>query len=201
MRFLLLGIILLALGAAALTDDNEQVTGQGGRLLRYSSTQLRAEPSEEEMNAYLQARDRQLSGASLPAVLQAARQALQKLGYTRVEVDADYGLIQAKKNEPLVSHARQVLRGVLKIKVPLPAKPDHQSTALLLSLRPGSQPHDVLLRARIEQTVWDSSGNSRTMLDSDHAAYQQLFEQLDAALNARVRQIKHPASHSGCGVF
>lgn len=99
-----------------------------------------------------------------------------------MDVDADYGVIRAEKDETLISEARQALRGLLKLKFPLPGKPDHQTTEVLLTLRLGSQPRQMLLRANIRQTIWDSNGNSRTLLCSDQAVYRQLFDQLNDAL-------------------
>ncbi|WP_046166676.1 hypothetical protein [Chromobacterium vaccinii] len=166
----------------AWAADNEQMQGQGGRVLRYSSTQVRVEPTSEDVRNYLQARDARLEGASVAAALQAGRKAFERLGYKRVDADADYGVIRAEKDETLVNEARQVLRGLLKLKFPLPGKPDHQTTEVLLTLKPGGQPRQVLLRANIRQTVWDSNGNSRTLLCSDQAVYRQLFDQLSDAL-------------------
>ena len=174
-------LLPLAFCLAARAADNEQIQGQGGRVLRYSSTQVRVEPSSEDVRNYLQARDARLEGTSA-AALQAGRKAFERLGYKRVDVDADYGVIRAEKDETLISEARQVLRGLLKLKFPLPGKPDHQTAEVLLTLKPGSQARQVLLRANIRQTVWDSNGNSRTLLCSDQAAYRQLFAQLSAAL-------------------
>ncbi|AUH50917.1 hypothetical protein CXB49_08880 [Chromobacterium sp. ATCC 53434] len=162
--------------------NTEHVQGHGGRLLRYSSTQLRVQPSPDEMRDYQQARDARLEDASAPMALQAGRRALERLGYKQVDVDADYGLIRAEKDEVLVSEGRQMLRGLLRWKLPLPGRPDHQTTEVLLTLKPGEQPRQMLLRANIRQIVWDSNGNSRTLLCSDPAVYRQLFEQLNDAL-------------------
>ncbi|MBP4049601.1 hypothetical protein J9978_08825 [Chromobacterium violaceum] len=178
----ILCLLPLTFCLAAWAADNEQIQGQGGRILRYSSTQVRVEPSADDVRSYLQARDARLEGASVAAALQAGRKALERLGYGRVDVDADYGVIRAEKDEKLISEARQVLRGLLKLKFPLPGKPDHQTTEVLLTLKPGTQPRQVLLRANIRQTVWDSNGNSRALLCSDPAVYRQLFDQLSDAL-------------------
>ncbi|WP_434627274.1 hypothetical protein [Chromobacterium sp. CV08] len=163
--------------------DTEHIQGQGGRILRYSSTQMRVKPSDDELSNYLQARDARLEDASAPMALQAGREALERLGYKQVDVDADYGVIRAEKDEVLISGTRQMLRGLLRWKLPLPGKPDHQTTEVLLTLKPGGQPRQVLLRANVRQIVWDSNGNSRTLLCSDPAVYRQLFDTLNDALS------------------
>ncbi|POZ61838.1 hypothetical protein [Chromobacterium alticapitis] len=185
MRRLAILILLSSLCQTALADDKETVQGQGGRVLRYSSTQVRVAPSPEDMRNYLQARDARLDGAGAAMALQAGRKALEQLGYKQIEVDTDYSVIRAEKDETLVSEARQTLRGLLKLKFPLPGKPDHQTTEVLLTLRPGPQPGQLLLRTRIRQTVWDSNGNSRTLLCSDPAIYRQLYEKLASALDGQ----------------
>ncbi|POB00523.1 hypothetical protein C2134_01200 [Chromobacterium sinusclupearum] len=185
MRRIVMFYLLAALSAHSLAADNEQVQGQGGNILRYSSTQLRIEPSAQENQSYLQVRDTRLEGATTASALQAGRKALEALGYNRIEVDADYGLIRAEKDEVLISQSRQILRGILKLKFPLPGKPDHQTTETLLTLRPGGQAGQVLLRAHIRQTIWDSNGNSRTKLCSDQAVYRQLYDKMNSALSGR----------------
>ena len=177
--------LLLTLPLASYAHAAEQVQGQGGRLLHYSSTQTRSDLNHEEQNHYRNHRDHQFNGANLAAVLQAAQQALRHHGYSQIEAEPDYHVIRALKHEQLVSRGRQVLRGILKLKLPMPGKPDHQSTELLLMLRPGSQSQQVLARARLETTVWDSNGNSHTRLDSDPDDYRQLYSHIDAALRGR----------------
>ncbi|AXE31865.1 hypothetical protein DK842_19360 [Chromobacterium phragmitis] len=185
MRVIFWLCLSLAFCAGARAAENEQVQGQGGRVLHYSSTQVRVEPSAEEMRRYLQVRDLRLESASAAEALQAGKQALEKMGYGRVELDPEYGVIRAEKDEVLISQARQVLRGLLKLKFPLPGKPDHQTTELLLTLRPGGQARQLMLRAQIRQTIWDSNGNSRTLLCSDQAYYRQFYDQLAAMLEGR----------------
>ncbi|UTH73613.1 hypothetical protein [Chromobacterium sp. IIBBL 290-4] len=183
-RYLFFGLLCLS-SQSVFAGDNETVQGQGGRVLNYSSTQIRVEPSAEDIRNYQQARDRVLDGASLSAALQAGRRALQQLGYNRVDIDAEFGVIRAEKDEVLISQARQVLRGLLKLKFPLPGKPDHQTTELLLTLRNGAQARQIWLRAQMRQTIWDSNGNSRTLLLSDPASYGQVYDKLTAALNGQ----------------
>lgn len=197
MRHPLAICLALSLPAGALASNQESIQGQGGRILSYSSTQIRVEPTAEEMQRYLQVRDSKIQNASPAAALNAARQALEQMGYKRVDVDADFGIIRAEKDEVLVSQARQVLRGLLKLKFPLPGKPDHQTTELTLALRASPQPRQLQLRAHIRQTIWDSNGNSRTLLCSDQASYRQFFDTLRQAL-ANPAQRCAPGAQSGC---
>lgn len=161
----------------------QQVTGSGGHHLRYSSTQVTAGLTADQQKAFEQARDHSYPAADLDQVLTAAAAWLSQEGYGQVQVDREFHTIEARHDETLVSHAREVLRGVIKARgVPVPAKPDHQSTEVLLvaQLPPGS--HGVELRTRFRRTVWDSAGDSKTSIVSDATVYRDFYTGIGARL-------------------
>lgn len=179
---LCLGLAGVAVHAA---DDTSVKTGEGGRLLRYSSTQRWVELSPEERQSYERLRDHPLpAAASLDAGVQACRRALEALGYGSVEADAEFGLVLAYRHESLIGDARKSLRGLWMLKLPMPAKPDHQSTEIRISLRRPDADPGLQLRARIVSTVWDSHGDASTRIDADAAHYQELFRHIEQALAA-----------------
>ncbi|HTD05547.1 MAG TPA: hypothetical protein VK751_17225, partial [Undibacterium sp.] len=97
----------------------------------------------------------------------------------------DTGLVEGGRSEVLVSKSRELLRGVLSAKIGLlPAKPDHQYTAALVSARRSANGSGVTLRVRFDNTVWDSSGNSKTKTVVAREAYDSFFSHIEEALNA-----------------
>lgn len=154
----------------------QQVTGSGGHHLRYSSTQVTTGLTANEQKAFEQERDHGYPAADIDQVLTAAAAWLTQQGYGQVQVDREFHTIEARHDETLVSHSRELLRGVIKARgVPVPAKPDHQSTEVLLiaRLQPGS--HGVELRTRFRRTVWDSAGDSKTSIVSDTTVYRDFY--------------------------
>jgi hypothetical protein len=174
------GILLaaLSLSGATCAADKEQVVGEGGRILRYSSTQVRVELDTAETASYQNARDFYWRGVSVAQALRAGGQALAAMGYGRLEEDADFSLLRAERHEKLVSTSREVLRGLLKMKMGLPGKPDHQSIEALVTLRPAAGGQGVWLRARFQRTIWDSNGDSRTKQVSEPELYRDFFARL-----------------------
>lgn len=170
----------LSLSAAVCAADKEQVVGDGGRILRYSSTQVRVELDAAENAAYQNARDFYWRGATVAQALRAGGKALAAMGYGRLEEDADFSLLRAERHEKLVSTSREVLRGLLKMKMGLPGKPDHQSLEALITLRPAAGGQGVWLRARFQRTIWDSNGDSRTKPVSEAEVYRDFFARLGA---------------------
>ena len=169
-------ITLIAPARAA--DDKEQTTGEGGRFLRYSSTQKRVELTPQERQSYEQNRDRIFRNASVPQLLDASRAVLTELGYADVELDGDFNQVQAELRENLIGDSRKLLRGLWKSKLWMPAKPDHQTTEAMVVMVPVNHLHDVAVRIRFRQTVWDSNGDSRTRVLSEAEAYQAFFSRL-----------------------
>jgi hypothetical protein len=184
---LLMALLPLACWAQTSADqqsDQQVVTGSGGHHLRYSSTQVTIEPTAQEEKAFEQARDHSYPVADMDKVLSAAAAVLTKQGYGQVQVDREFHLIQARYDQTLVSHAHEVLRGVIKARgVPLPARPDHQSTEVLLiaAIQPGT--HAVALRTRFQRTVWDSQGDSKTTTVTDPAVYGDFYAGIGSRLS------------------
>jgi hypothetical protein len=165
-------------------QPEQQVTGSGGHHLRYSSTQVTIEQTPQEQKAFEQARDHSYPAADVDKVLTAAAAELAKQGYGQVVVDREFHLIEARHDETLVSHAREVLRGVATARgLPLPARPDHQSTEVLLVAMPQPGGHAVELRTRFRKTVWDSKGDSKTSTLSDPAVYRDFYTDIGSRLS------------------
>ena len=180
----LLALATCTVGAAIAQDaakPEEQVTGSGGRFLRYSTKQVSVELSGEERQTLARVRDRRYAAAPDP-VLDAIVASLVQQGYVATSVDREFRLVEARHDEVLVSKGRETLRGLLKSKMALPGKPDHQQTEALIMLMPAADGHGVLARARFRQTVWDSNGDSRTAVLSDPAIYEQFYTALGSRL-------------------
>ncbi len=182
-------LCLAALAGAGCAAPNAQAQkdGEGGRFLRYSSSQTWIEPTAQERDVFERERDHTVQRSSLATALRASQSALETLGYARVEADPDFNLVQGVHNEPLISKERETLRAVLKSKMGLPGKPDHQSTEAFVALRPGRVPGEVVVRARFKTTVWDSNGDARSMLVTDAPPYQAFFAKLDNTLGVASR--------------
>lgn len=163
--------------------DDEQVTGSGGKLLRYSSSQVAVDLSEQERADLNRLRD-QVFQQSSAAVLAAAAAELKTLGYGTVAVDPDFHLIEGQHDQALVSKGREILRGILKSKMGLPGKPDHKSTQALIVVKPLAADAGVKVRVRFRSTTWDSNGDSRTKTDTDAAMYEEFFSGLKKALQS-----------------
>ena len=177
--------LLLTAGAASAQDtkSTEDVTGNGGHLLRYSSKQVNVELTTAQRSAWLHARDQDYPIAQLDKVLDAIAATLAQQGYATPELDSQFHMVQARHDEVLVSKGREILRGVLKSKMPLPGRPDHQSTEALVVLTTSPDGHGVQARTQFRSTVWDSNGDSRTMVVSDPAVYRTFYSGVNAQLN------------------
>lgn len=183
--------VVATLGACATPDPNERVTGAGGTAVKYSSRQVSVDLTGSERNALAAMRDHDLPGASRAQALAAVASALKASGYAPVTVDADTALIEGGRSEVLVPKWREVLRGVLKTRTGmLPAKPDHQYTAALVSVRPAADGQGVVVRARFDNTVWDSNGDARTKTVLARDAYDGFFARVDAALHGSVAPLQ-----------
>lgn len=168
----------VAFAGSACSQDapkpDEQVTGSGGRLLHYSSTQVDVGLTEQDKQTYQRVRDHRYDTRLDPA-LDAVLATLREQGYEATTVDREFHLIEARHDEVLISKGREILRGVLKSKMSLPGKPDHQTTEALVLLMPATDGHGVQARTRFRRTVWDSNGDARTSVLSDAATYERFY--------------------------
>lgn len=179
--------VVVMLGACKAPDPNERVTGSGGTTVKYSSRQVSVDLTDSERTALAAMRDRSFPGATREKVLTAVAAALKSGGYAPVTVDTDTALVEAGRSEVLVPKWREVLRGVLKTRIGmLPAKPDHQYTAALVSVRAAEGGRGVVVRARFDNTVWDSNGDARTKTVLAREDYDAFFGKVGEALNGAV---------------
>ncbi|ASL47381.1 hypothetical protein bAD24_III08295 [Burkholderia sp. AD24] len=175
--------VVASVGACSTPDPNQRVTGSGGTLVKYSSAQVSVDLTETERNALAGMRDHHFADASSERVLTAVAAALKANGYAPVTVEADTALVEGGRSEVLVQKWREVVRGVLKSRLgALPAKPDHQYTTALVSVRPAVSGPGVIVRARFDKTVWDSNGDARTKTVLAREDYEAFFTRVDAAL-------------------
>ncbi|WP_246216378.1 hypothetical protein [Paraburkholderia agricolaris] len=176
--------VFALLGACKAPDPNERVTGSGGTAVKYSSRQVSVDLTDSERTALAAMRDRGFPGATREKALTAVASALKSSGYAPVTVETDTALVEAGRSEVLVPKWREVLRGVLKTRIGmLPAKPDHQYTAALVSVRPAESGQGVVVRARFDNTVWDSNGDARTKTVLAREEYEAFFGKVGEALN------------------
>nr|WKF62076.1 hypothetical protein HUO10_006608 [Paraburkholderia busanensis] len=183
--------VIATLGACSTPDPNERVTGSGGSLVKYSSAQVSVDLTDSERAALAGMRDHAVMGVSRDQVLTAVGAALKESGYAPVNVDTDTALVEGSRSEVLVEKWRQVMRGVLKARLGMmPAKPDHQYTSALVSVRSAPNGKGVIVRARFDNTVWDSNGDARTKTVIARADYDAFFEKIDAALRGGTASIQ-----------
>ena len=172
----------LMLSACSGAKPEQEVTGTGGTLVKYSSSQVLIHLTQDERSALARYDEREFPGAVPSSALNAVCQALTASGYESLNTEADTGLVEAGRSEVLVPKSRQLLRGLLATKIGvLPAKPDHQYTAALVSIRPAGHA-GVLIRVRLKNTVWDSKGDAKTMTVVAREAYDSLFSRIQDAL-------------------
>jgi hypothetical protein len=173
-------LLLLALGACAGHADNERVTGSGGTVLRYSSTQKTVDLTPQQREALAPLQDRYYPGMDGAAALAQAAAALQQMQFAPVRQQAAAGLVEGELDTPLVSKGREILRGVLKQRLGfLPKKPDHQSTRALVAVRTGLAA-GTLVHLELEDTVWDARGDSVTATDTTAQRYQEFFDRFES---------------------
>ena len=170
---LLLGLALLS-GCAH--DDDARVTGSGGKHLHFSSTQKVVDLTPEQRAALVSLQDRYYQGLRADAAVASAAAALRQMKFEPVLEQPLPALVEGESDGVLVSHGREILRGVAKAKgLPLPAKPDHQSTRALVAVREGTAA-GTLVHVEFETTVWDSAGNSRSTMPTTPELYQAFFD-------------------------
>ncbi|MGS0894837.1 hypothetical protein ACVBGC_20225 [Burkholderia stagnalis] len=178
------GLFAVLTGCAAKPDTERQI-GSGGSLVRYSSSQTEVDLTESEQQMLRMLGDRRYAGATRARTLDAVAGVLRAQGYAPVTVDRDAGLIEAGRSGTLIPKWRQLLRGALKMRLGgLPAKPDHERVAAVVTVRPA---HDddargAIVRARFDRTVWDSNGDSRMKTVVEPEYYQTFFVALDKAM-------------------
>ncbi|MFM0591459.1 MULTISPECIES: hypothetical protein [Paraburkholderia] len=183
--------VVASLAACSTPDPNQRVTGSGGTLVKYSSAQVSVDLTATERNALAGMRDRSFVGASSERALTAVAAALKASGYAPVTVEADTALVEGGRSEVLVQKWRELVRGVLKARLGgLPAKPDHQYTAALVSVRPAVSGPGVIVRARFDNTVWDSNGDARTKTVLAREDYDAFFTKVDAALRGNAAPLR-----------
>jgi hypothetical protein len=174
-------LLLLALCACASRDDDARTTGSGGSLARYSSTQKTVDLTPQQRAALLPLQDHYYPGLDGDAALAQAAAALRQMQFKPVQERLDAALVEGELDTSLVSRSHEILRGVLKQKLPfLPKKPDHQSTRALVAVRPGLAA-GTLVHLELEDTVWDSNGDSVTTEVTAAQRYQDFFGRLGAA--------------------
>jgi hypothetical protein len=193
MRDLLRGSVVLAIAGALVfvagcangakdQDANERVTGSGGKMVRYSSRQVTVDLTPAEQSELNQVRERGFPDATPAHALQAVAAALKASGYAPVTTDTPAAIVEGGRSEVLIAKWREVLRGVLKSKVGmLPAKPDHQYTTALVSVRADGQ-GGATVRARFDNTVWDSNGDSQSKTVIAPSMYDDFFKLVSRAL-------------------
>ncbi|PCE29856.1 hypothetical protein BZL54_23900 [Burkholderia ubonensis subsp. mesacidophila] len=177
------GLFAVLTGCAAQPATERQI-GSGGSLVRYSSSQTEVDLTEAEQQALRMLSDRRYAGATQAHALDVVADVLRAQGYAPVTVERDTGLVEAGRSDTLLPKWRQLLRGAVKARIGfLPAKPDHERVAAIVTVRETST-RDMVVRARFNRTVWDSNGDSRTKTVVEPAFYQTFFEEVDKAMCA-----------------
>ncbi|KML58171.1 hypothetical protein VL15_13215 [Burkholderia cepacia] len=177
--------LFAALTGCATKPDNERQIGNGGSLVRYSSSQTEVDLTDTEQQTLRMLSDRRYADATQARTLDAVAGVLRAQGYAPVTVDRDSGLVEAGRSDALIPKWRQLLRGALKARIGmLPTKPDHERVAAIVTVRAGREAHVAIVRARFDRTVWDSAGDSRTKTVMEPGYYQAFFTEVDKAMCA-----------------
>lgn len=173
------------MSACANQNPNERVTGTGGGMIRYSSRQVTVDLTPAERETLEKVRNHGFAHATPARTIEAAAEALKAEGYAPVTSDAESGIVEGGRSKVLIPKWHEVLRGALKQKFgALPAKPDHQYTAALVSVRADGH-GGAELRARFENTVYDSNGDSKTKTLIDSASYDDFCKLVGDALDGK----------------
>lgn len=177
--------LLLSLAACSTPNPQERVTGSGGTVVKYSSRQTTVDLTAGERSTFAAIRDRDFPNASVAQTLRAVETTLTASGYGPLTTENDTGLVQGGRSEVLIPKWRAVLRGVLKTRVGLlPAKPDHQYTTALVTVRASAMGPGVAVRVRFDNTLWDSGGDSQTKIVLAKDAYDHFFARVKHDLDA-----------------
>lgn len=175
--------LFAALTGCATKPANERQIGNGGSLVRYSSSQTEVDLTDTEQQTLRMLSDRRYADATQARMLDAVAGALRAQGYAPVTVERDSGLVEAGRSDALIPKWRQLLRGALKARIGmLPTKPDHERVAAIVTVRAGQDAHVAIVRARFDRTVWDSAGDSRTKTVMEPEYYQAFFTEVDKAM-------------------
>ncbi|WP_254608563.1 hypothetical protein [Burkholderia lata] len=175
--------LFAALTGCATKPENERQIGNGGSLVRYSSSQTEVDLTDTEQQTLRMLSDRRYADATQARMLDAVAGVLRAQGYAPVTVDRDSGLVEAGRSDTLIPKWRQLLRGALKARIGmLPTKPDHERVAAIVTVRAGRDAHGAIVRARFDRTVWDSAGDSRTKTVMEPEYYQAFFTEVDKAM-------------------
>ncbi|RKP48468.1 hypothetical protein D7S89_12800 [Trinickia fusca] len=172
------------LGACASPPKNERETGNGGTLVRYSSSQVAVDLTDAEQQSLRAMRDHAYANVTRDRTMDAVAKVLGDLGFAPVSVDRDSGLVEAEHNATLVPKWRQLLRGALKSYTSIfPAKADHERVAAIVTVRAGDDGGATIVRTRFDGTVWDSNGDSRTKTLLQPELYDDFFSKVSKALS------------------
>ena len=172
-------LLLMTALAGCAHDDDARTTGSGGKHLHYSSTQKVVGLTAEQRAALGALQDRYYPGLGADGAVARAATALRQMKFDPVLEQPVPALVEGEADGTVVSHGREILRGVAKAKgLPLPAKPDHQSTRALVAVRAGMAA-GTLVHVEFETTVWDSAGNSRSTTPTTPELYQAFFENFE----------------------
>ncbi|MBN3788406.1 hypothetical protein [Burkholderia sp. Ac-20353] len=177
--------LFAALTGCAAQPETERQIGSGGSLVRYSSSQTEVDLTDAERQTLRMLTDRRYAGESQAHALDAVAGVLRAQGYAPVTVDRDTGLVEAGRSDTLLPKWRQLLRGAVKARIGwIPAKPDHERVAAVVTVREMLASRETVVRARFDRTVWDSNGDSRTKTVVEPAYYQAFFDEVDKAMCA-----------------
>lgn len=173
--------LTFAAGCSLMRDKNpnERTTGDGGKLLRVSSTQVTVDPNASELATLARVQDRTFTQPGNDRLLAASTAALKDMGFDPVKADAQTALVEGQLDRVLKERWRASIRALFKSRgVPLSAKPDHESVFALVAVRPNAA-GGMLVRARFNVTIWDSNGDSRTTTVTDAEMYDRFFKRVN----------------------
>lgn len=184
-QYFLVFAMSLTLAACASKNPYERKTGDGGNLLRHSSSQSRIDLNPQEQAQFAQIRSQIYSHNLASDWVGLAQKSMKLLEFTAIQIDPVLMHVEAEKNSNVISSWRQIGRALWKTKLPLPAKPDHTQIKALVTIQPRPAESSMLVSVRFEETVWDSNGDAKSRIITEPDLYHRFFknyEQLIAAL-------------------
>ncbi|WP_266156659.1 hypothetical protein [Dyella silvatica] len=180
----------LAQEPASTAKSNERTTGNGGRFIKYSSTQVAVDLTAQQQQDLEHMQSRRCVPSVASDLVNKSGAALKDLQFAPVTVNSEVGLIRAEHDEALVSTGRRVLRGVLASRLPLiPTRADHQTTQALVVVRP--EDRGALVHLELTKTVWDNHGNAKTTMVTEPTNYQSFFDRLGQSYNCSLAVQTH----------
>jgi hypothetical protein len=193
LRTALAVLVLFVIESCAYTPKpGERVTGDCKVLVFHCSSRqvtLDLGPTQREAVARLQ--ERSYLGLPVAEAVSLSADALRSLGFSAVSAEPRFGLLHAERDKVLATDAERRRRVLLPalisavtrgpVSLPLLAGPDHESVQALVLARSDDTARVTRVRIQLDDTIFDSKGNSRTATATQSDSYDAFFRAFETA--------------------